>query len=193
MVVQINLALSPGVFCAKHKPVCQRETWVCLCLLDHLPCGCMSKRGCLSKCMLSDSSRWQRESHDSHRCRGLLPFSSWQSGWWHTYRNTEKSSIRPCEQNLWVTRGQVNFTSPHHKNTAYHCFCKLKSLSRCWSHCLGVKLSLLIVHIITYSLKHNRTHTHTRLKSLVYTPNQSKNRGKSFTVEIPRYSGCLTM
>lgn len=36
--------------------------------------------------MLSVSSRWQRESHDSHRCRGFLPFSSWQSGWWHTYK-----------------------------------------------------------------------------------------------------------
>lgn len=70
--------------------ICMKQR-VTLSVQGRLPCDCTSKRRCLSKCMLSDSSRWQRESHDSHRWRGLLPFSSWHSGWWHTYRNRERN------------------------------------------------------------------------------------------------------
>lgn len=108
---------------------------MCLCLQGRLPCGCTSKRRCLSKCMLSDSSRWQRESHDSHRCRGLLPFSSWQTGWWHTYRNRE---IR----------------HQSHSGSGSSHFIRPQNTSLC-------RFPLVTVHNIIYSLKCNHTQTNT--------------------------------
>lgn len=57
---------------------------------ETLPWGCRSNRGWRSKCMLSEFSEWQRESHDSQRWRGLLLFRSRQSGWWQTWKRTKR-------------------------------------------------------------------------------------------------------
>lgn len=47
--------------------------------------------------MLSVFSEWQRESHDSHRWRGLLLFRSRQSGWWQTWEHKQREKERKKE------------------------------------------------------------------------------------------------
>lgn len=152
---------------------------VCACWTIYLVAVCQSGDACQSACCQTHPG--DSENHMTHTGAEGFYRSVPDSLGDDTPTGTERNHPSDHEQNLRVTRGQVHFTSPHHKNI--HIVASASwSLSRCWSHCLGVELSLLIVHIITYSLKHNRTHT--RLKSLVYTPNQSKNRSKWFRIRI---------
>ncbi len=89
--------------------------------------------------MLSDSSRWQRESHDSHRWRGLFTVQFLTLGMMtHLQEQREKSDMM-----LWVTgSGSKNLVCVSAAEVT-----------------VGFDLSLLTVHNITYSLKHHHTKT----------------------------------